>query len=66
MTDEDIKDLLNRGDRTAFLLGKITGGLSCIITMLNDGLTVQAEEEIHRLFKDTMKNIDEIYYEKKS
>lgn len=62
MTPEQEKELLERGDRTALLLGKITGGLYCIVNLIQDGLCPQAEEEIHRLFKDTMKKIDEIYY----
>ena len=66
MKEEDIKELLNKADRTAFLLGKITGGLSVIIQLLEDGLQSNAEEEIYKLFHATMKSIDEIYYQKDS
>jgi hypothetical protein len=65
MNEKDLNELLNKGDRTAFLLGKVTGGLSVIIQLFNNNLVHEAEEEIHRLFKSTMKSIDEIYYNKK-
>lgn len=65
MNEKDIKELIDRGDKTAFLLGLVTGGLQSIIKLIEDGLDVQAEEAIYKLFKDTMKHVDAIYYSKK-
>jgi len=64
MNDKDIKELIDRGDRTAFLLGKVTGGISCVLQAFNHDV-VSAEEQLHKVFRDLIKSIDAIYYNHK-
>lgn len=61
MNDKDIKELIDRGDKTAFLLGKVTGGISGVLQAFNNN-PVEAEEQLHRVWKDLMDSIDKIYY----
>ncbi len=67
MNETDIKDLLQRGERTALLLGEITGSLSVLVNKANgDEYCDQINHDIKNLFSLIMSRVNSIYYEDKN
>jgi hypothetical protein len=67
MNETDIKDLLQRGERKALLLGEITGSLSVLVTKV-DGYVYcdEIKYDIKNLFSLVMSRVNSIYYEDKN
>lgn len=65
MNEKDIRDLVDRSNRAAFLLGKVTGGISTVLQAFNNNLVIEAEHQLRSVFKDLMDSIDDIYYKVK-
>lgn len=64
MNDEQVKELIDRGNRTAILLGEITGRLMCLVeiaTINDDDVPPGAMEDLLFTMVD---RIEEIYYNK--
>lgn len=66
MNEEELKELISRGNRAAFLLGQICARLNIIIEeahaiVYGDKLPGDLKE----LWQDIMYQINEIYYNKK-
>lgn len=66
MNEEVIKEMMQRGDRAALLLGEITGSLSVLskkVTTMVYG--EELKNDIDALFNMVMNRVNSIYYENK-
>ncbi|HHF7341030.1 TPA: hypothetical protein ACPSKZ_000703 [Legionella anisa] len=64
MNNEEIQELLIRGERTAFLMGTMMGSLSVLSDqILNTEIgRLEIHDCLREIFKKSSKIIDEIYY----
>ena len=68
MNEEYVKELIDKADKSAFIIGMVYGGLTCIVSNLeSNNLTYdKLAEEIRYLKYELRKNIENIYYQTKT
>ena len=65
MNEVNVKQLIDQGQRTALLLGMITGGIASILDDINKGIFTDIEDVFNALLKidhDAREKIISIYY----
>lgn len=66
MNEEVIKDMIQRSDRVALLLGEITGSLSVLSLKVNETVYgSELKQMVDDLFTMVMNRVNSIYYENK-
>lgn len=67
MKAEDIHKIMVRGDRTALLLGEITGRLSLLSLKVTEAVYgSELKNYVDELYNMVITRIDSIYYEEKN
>lgn len=66
MNEEDVKALVQRGERAALLLGEVTGSLSILSKKVTEMVYgSELKDDIDQLFNMVINRINSIYYEGK-
>lgn len=64
MNEEYTKELLDKADKSAFIIGMVYGALACIVSNINNNDLSRMEifDAIKDLKQGLSKNIEDLYY----